>query len=57
MNVPSSTASETADDPIINCSNWSQTISYTSAEHPLPTNRSRTSGRNRGNGWEFVTSG
>ena len=47
MNVPSSTASETADEPRTSCSSWNQTISYISAAQPLPTNSARTSGNQR----------
>ena len=47
MNVPSSTPSETADEPITSCSSWNQTTSYISAAQPLPTNSSSNAGRNR----------
>src|SRR6266446_6388742 len=46
MNVPSSTASETAEDPTTSCSSWNHTIWYIRAAHPLandsaPRSRSR----------------
>ena len=47
MNVPSSTAIETADDPSTSCRPWNQMISYISAAQPLPRNSSRTSGKKR----------
>jgi hypothetical protein len=37
MKVPSSTAIDTADDPITSCRSWNQTTSYISAAQPLPT--------------------
>ena len=47
MNVPSSTAIDTADDPSTSCRPWNQMISYISAAQPLPRNISRTIGKKR----------
>src|SRR5262245_52919845 len=47
MKVPRRTAIDTADDPITSCRSWNQTTSYISAAQPLPTNSSRSAGRNR----------
>lgn len=50
MNVPSNTASETADTPTTSCKTWNQTISYINAAHPDPMKRSSIGGRKRAEG-------